>query len=44
MSKRVYATKASQANEFADHDGYGWFKDIRTRNLRRCAYKAESLR
>ena len=28
MSKRVYATKASQANEFADHDGYGWFKDI----------------
>ena len=28
MSKRIYATKASQANEFSDHDGYGWFKDI----------------
>lgn len=28
MSKRIYATNASQANEFADHDGYGWFKDI----------------
>ena len=28
MSKRIYATKASQAGEFSDHDGYGWFKDI----------------
>ena len=28
MSKRIYAIKASQAGEFSDHDGYGWFKDI----------------
>ena len=28
MSKRIYATKASQAREFSDHDGYGWYKDI----------------
>ncbi len=31
MSKRIYATKASQAgefSEFSDYDGYGWFKDV----------------
>lgn len=28
MSKRIYATRASQAGEFSDHDGYGWFKDV----------------
>ncbi len=31
MSKRIYATKASQVGEFgefSDYDGYGWFKDV----------------